>query len=83
MVCRILLGAVEGPLFPAMALYLTFFYTKDEIALRIGYFFVSAAISGACGGLLGYGIGHMDGIAGLRGWRWIMIMVRKLISTTR
>lgn len=74
------------------AIYLTFFYTKRELALRIGYLFVSAAIAGSLGGLLAYGIGKlhpnaypdrcrtnippgfMDGIAGLRGWRWIMIL---------
>ncbi|KAF1920552.1 high-affinity nicotinic acid transporter-like protein [Ampelomyces quisqualis] len=72
--CRLLLGAVEGGLFPGMAVYLTFFYTKRELALRIGYLFVSAALAGAFGGLLAYGIGHMDGIGGYRGWRWIMII---------
>ncbi|KAI7599764.1 hypothetical protein KC319_g22776, partial [Hortaea werneckii] len=29
---------------------------------------------GAFGGLLSYGIGFMDGVAGQRGWRWIMII---------
>lgn len=72
--CRLLLGAVESGLFPSLAIYLTFFYTKRELALRVGYLFVSAAIAGACGGLLAYGIGHMDGVAGLRGWRWILII---------
>ncbi|KAI9816601.1 MAG: hypothetical protein M1827_001734 [Pycnora praestabilis] len=73
-VCRILLGLIEGGLFPGITVYLTFFYTKRELGLRIGYLFVSAALAGACGGLLGYAIGHMDGIAGQRGWRWIMIL---------
>ena len=72
--CRIFLGLVEGGLFPGCAIYLTLFYTKRELALRIGYLFVSAALAGAFGGLLSYGIGYMDGIAGLRGWRWIMII---------
>ncbi len=65
---------MEGGLFPGLTLYLTIFYTKREIALRVGYLFVSAALAGACGGLLGYGIGFMDGVAGQRGWRWIMII---------
>jgi MFS family permease len=73
-VCRLFLGAVEGGLFPGMAIYLTFFYTKRELALRIGYLFVSAALAGACGGLLAFAIGHMEGIQGLNGWRWIMII---------
>lgn len=51
-------------------MYLTFFYTKKELALRIGYLFVSAALAGGTGGLLAYGIGHMNGISGQSGWRW-------------
>jgi sugar phosphate permease len=50
------------------------FYTKKEIALRVGYLFVSAALAGSVGGLLAYGIGFMDGVAGQSGWRWIMII---------
>ena len=73
-VCRVILGALEGGLFPGLTIYLTMFYTKREYGLRIGYLFVSAAIAGSLGGLLAYGIGHMDGVAGLRGWRWIMII---------
>lgn len=52
-----------------MTIYLTLFYTKKEPALRVGYLFVSAAIAGSIGGLLAYGIGHMDGVAGQSGWR--------------
>lgn len=72
--CRLLLGALEAGLFPGMNMFLTFFYTKHELALRVGYLFVSAAIAGALGGLLAYGIGHMHGVAGMSGWRWIMII---------
>lgn len=72
--CRLVLGALEGGLFPGLTIYLTLFYTRREIALRVGYLFVSAAISGSVGGLLAYGIGFMDGVAGQRGWRWIMII---------
>lgn len=72
--CRLLLGLVEGGLFPGAVVYLTFFYTKKELALRTGYLFVSAALAGACGGLLAYGIGFMEGVAGFNGWRWIMIL---------
>lgn len=67
--CRLLLGAVEAGLFPGMNVYLTFFYSKKELALRVGYLFVSAAIAGALGGLLAFAIGNMDGIAGMHGWR--------------
>lgn len=71
---RLILGVVEAGLFPGLNVYLTFFYTKQELALRVGYLFVSAAIAGALGGLLAYGIGQMDGVAGYSGWRWIFII---------
>lgn len=70
---RLFLGAVEAGLFPGLAVYLTFFYTKKELALRIGYLFVSAALAGAFGGLLAFAIGHMDGVAGQSGWRWWVV----------
>lgn len=65
---------MEAGLFPGLITYLTLFYSSHQIALRTGYLFSSAAIAGAFGGLLAYGIGYMDGISGLRGWRWIMIL---------
>lgn len=70
----LLIGLVEAGLFPGMVTYLTMFYNKRELALRTGYLFSSAAAAGAFGGLLAYGIGFMDGICNLRGWRWIMII---------
>jgi MFS family permease len=73
-ICRLFLGAVEGGLFPGCVIYLTLFYNKRELALRVGYLFVSAALAGGLGGLLGYAIGNLDGHAGLRAWRWIMII---------
>ncbi|EFE41830.1 MFS transporter, putative [Trichophyton verrucosum HKI 0517] len=73
-VCRFILGAVEAGLFPGLIAYMTLFYGKREIALRVGYLFSAAAAAGACGGLLAYAIGFLDGTAGLKGWRWIMIL---------
>lgn len=73
-VCRLILGVLEAGLFPGLTVYLTFFYTKHELARRVGYLFVSSAIAGALGGLLAFGIGHMDGLRGMSGWRWILII---------
>ena len=61
-ICRLCLGLVEGGLYPACAVYLTFFYTKQELALRLGYLFVSAAIAGACGGLLAFAVSELPAI---------------------
>ncbi|KAI7268661.1 MFS general substrate transporter [Hortaea werneckii] len=73
--CRLLLGIFEAGFFPGVIIYLTIFYNKRELALRTGYFFSAAAISSAVGGLVAYGIGEgMDGTAGWRAWRWILLI---------
>ncbi|KAL8955323.1 MAG: hypothetical protein Q9193_006783 [Seirophora villosa] len=72
--CRLLLGLTEGPLFPCLIVYLTFFYTRKELAVRFGYIVLGGALSGAVGGLLAYAIGFMDGAHGLRAWRWLLII---------
>ncbi|KAF1344995.1 major facilitator superfamily domain-containing protein [Delphinella strobiligena] len=71
---RLVLGACEGGLFPALNLYLTMVYKREEQAKRVSYLFVCTALSGAFGGLLAYGILQMDGVAGLQGWKWVYII---------
>ncbi|KIV97200.1 hypothetical protein PV10_00977 [Exophiala mesophila] len=72
--CRLLLGLFEAGLFPGVIVYLTIFYSKRSIALRTAYFFSMAAASGACGGFVAYAIGFIDGAAGWRAWRWIILI---------
>jgi MFS family permease len=71
---RLLLGVFEAGYFPAICFYLTFFYRRRELALRIFYLFAASALSGSCGGLIAYAIGHMDGVRGMSAWRWLMIL---------
>lgn len=71
---RLILGACEGGLFPGLNLYLTMVYKREEMAKRVSYLFVCAALSGAFGGLLAYAILQMDGVAGYAGWRWVYII---------
>lgn len=33
-IIRLILGALEGPLFPGMVLYLSGFYTRTELSMR-------------------------------------------------
>lgn len=44
------------------------------MALRMAYLFGCAALAGATGGLLAFAIGHLQGKAGMNGWRWIFIL---------
>ncbi|KAL7948431.1 major facilitator superfamily domain-containing protein [Trichoderma barbatum] len=71
---RLILGACEAGLFPALNLYLTMVYKRHEQGIRVSYLFVCTAISGAFGGLLAFCILKMDGVAGYAGWRWVYII---------
>ena len=73
-ICRLLLGVCEAGFFPGVVLYLSMFYGRKNLALRIAYFFSTASISGVAGGLVAYGISFMDGYGGWRAWRWIIVI---------
>lgn len=83
LVCRIFLGLFEGGLFPGYAVffvvydlfssssvtyYLSLWYPRSMIALRVALFFSAATIAGAFGGLLAYALEHLDGDLKLSGW---------------
>ncbi|KAL2863120.1 putative MFS transporter [Aspergillus lucknowensis] len=71
---RAILGIAEGGLLPGMVLYLSSFYRRGDLALRIGLFYTAASLSGAFGGLLARGLAEIGPRGGLEGWRWIMII---------
>lgn len=49
-------------------------YRRHEAQRRFTFFFCSATLAGAFGGLLASAIGLMDGMRGYRGWRWVFIL---------
>ncbi|KAE8378532.1 major facilitator superfamily domain-containing protein [Aspergillus bertholletiae] len=71
---RFLLGAAEAGAFPGMIYYFTFWYKPVERASRIAVFMCSATLSGAFGGAIAYGVGHLNGARGLEGWRWLFLV---------
>ncbi|KAJ1659911.1 hypothetical protein IWQ61_001074 [Dispira simplex] len=71
---RFFFGVAEAGLFPGVIYYLTHWYTRKEISVRIAFFYVSAALSSTVGGLLAYAIGHMDHAGNLRAWQWMFIL---------
>jgi MFS family permease len=72
--CRLILGVFKAGLFPGFLAYLSMFYNKGSIALRVAYLFSTAAWAGALGGLVAYAIGFLDGAHGWAGWRWIFLI---------
>ncbi|CAI6093584.1 unnamed protein product [Clonostachys chloroleuca] len=73
-VTRVFLGITEAGFFPAATYLLTTWYCRWEYQTRVAIFFSAASLAGGFSGLLAYGIQHMDGVAGLGGWRWIFIL---------
>lgn len=71
---RLLIGMFESGLFPCLTLYLSTYYKREEQARRVSYLFVAAALSGAFGGLLAYGLTSLHGASGLAGWRWLFLI---------
>ncbi|RFU34721.1 hypothetical protein B7463_g1666, partial [Scytalidium lignicola] len=73
--CRFLLGLVEAPFFAGVLFYLSKWYTRKELALRMSIFYSGSLISGAFGNLIAAGI--LSGLAGARGlaaWQWLYII---------
>ncbi|KAF9043545.1 MFS general substrate transporter, partial [Hymenopellis radicata] len=53
---RVFLGLFEACFGPGIPLYYSLFYTKEELGLRLAYWFGFAAVAGAFGGLIAFGI---------------------------
>ncbi|CAO3610416.1 unnamed protein product [Cunninghamella blakesleeana] len=71
---RILLGFFEGVTYPAIYLLISRLYRRHEQIFYYSYMFLANAISICIGGLIGYGIGNMDGLHGLAAWQYIYII---------
>ncbi|RVX66693.1 hypothetical protein B0A52_09506 [Exophiala mesophila] len=73
--CRFMLGIVEAPFFPGVLFYLSKWYSKKELNLRMSIFYAGSLVSGAFGNLIAAGI--LSGLAGKRGisaWQWLYII---------
>ena len=46
----------------------------DEVGKRYSIFYCIGCVASAFGGILAFGLIHMEGVAGYLGWRWIFII---------
>ncbi|KAL4952629.1 major facilitator superfamily domain-containing protein [Aspergillus filifer] len=73
--CRFFLGCAESALFPGSIYFLSRWYTRREMQLRVTLLDVGNLVAQAFGGLIAAGIlGSMEGTAGIRAWRWLFIL---------
>ncbi|KAH9062460.1 MFS general substrate transporter [Lactarius vividus] len=73
-ILRAFLGLAEGGVFPGVTYYVSLWYPRQMLAKRVSFFTSAASIAGAFSGILTYGIEHLDGKGGLRGWQWIFLI---------
>lgn len=71
---RFLVGALEGGYIPGMVLYISRYYTNQELGLRYAIFWASNNVAGALGGPLSIGLLSLRGRHGLKGWQWIFLI---------
>ena len=62
----------ETGLFPGVTYYISLWYPRHLQAKRVALFFSTGSLAGAFGGILAYGIEHLEGRGGLHGWQWIV-----------
>jgi MFS family permease len=72
---RFLLGAAEAGLVPGVLLYLTYWFPETRRAHVVALFFVAIPLANALGSpLSGAILQFLDGVQGLRGWKWLFLV---------
>ncbi|KII91276.1 hypothetical protein PLICRDRAFT_89604 [Plicaturopsis crispa FD-325 SS-3] len=74
LVCRALLGFLQGGFIPDLILYLSYFYTKHELPFRLSMFWMSSYACSIVSSFIAYGVLHLRGTLGKAGWRWLFLI---------
>ncbi|KAF5007386.1 hypothetical protein FDECE_6272 [Fusarium decemcellulare] len=73
--CRFFLGCVEASFFPGSIYFLSRWYTRKEMQLRVTILNLGNLAAQGFGGLIAAGIlANMEDSAGIRAWRWLFII---------
>ena len=71
---RVLLGMSMSGIFPGLSYLISTYYTRREQQLRFAFMQTGEVILLATGSIVNYGLNHLDGRSGLRGWRWMFLL---------
>ncbi|KFA69896.1 hypothetical protein S40285_07922 [Stachybotrys chlorohalonatus IBT 40285] len=73
--CRFFLGCVEASFFPGSIYFLSRWYTRKEMQLRVTILNLGNLAAQGFGGLIAAGIlANMEDAGGIRAWRWLFII---------
>lgn len=76
---RVLLGISMSSIYPGLTYLISGWYARREQQLQFAFLQSGEVVILATGNLVNYGLNHLDGRAGLAGWRW-MYLVQGLIT---
>lgn len=71
---RVLIGAAEGGFIPDLILWLTYFYPKGELPLRLAFFWTSNYVVKIVSPFLAIGILKLRGHNGHAGWQYLFLI---------
>ena len=71
---RFLLGLMESGYIPGGLYFISTWYKRDEVALRIAFYFWGNMTAQAASGLLAYGILQLGGRNGIAGWQYLFLI---------
>lgn len=76
---RILLGIAMAGIYPGLTLLISTWYTRKEQQLRFALLQSGEVIVLATGGIVNFGLNHLEGHGAFKGWQW-MFLVQGLIT---
>lgn len=76
---RVLLGIAMSGIYPGLTYMISTWYMREEQQLRFAFLQAAEVSVLATGNLLNFGLNHLNGRAGLAGWRW-MYLIQGLIT---
>ncbi|KAL8697697.1 MAG: hypothetical protein Q9224_002184 [Gallowayella concinna] len=71
---RVLLGISMSGIYPGLALLISSWYRREELQLRFAFLQCGEVIVLATGGIVNFGLNHLHGQGGLKGWQWMFLV---------
>ena len=73
-VMRFLLGLAEAGFYPGMLFYFTLWFAPRDRAIAVGVLLTAPQIALILGSPLAGALMQLDGLAGLHGWQWMLLL---------